>query len=148
MLFLPFIDQQWQVPKFKPYSHRKTLWVVLVFSVILILIANPQELSFILYTLLVVALPEEWFFRGYFMQRVELICNSKLRANIITSVFFAILHVPAQGVFGMSVFVPSLVLGWLYQLRQDMVLIILIHALSNLVYLLYFEKVFRNILYN
>ena len=148
MLFLPFIDQQWMVPKFKPYSYRKMLWIGLLFSIILILIANPQKSSFILYTLLLVALPEEWFFRGYFMQRVELIGISKLRANIITSAFFAILHVPAQGVFGMSVFVPSLVLGWLYQLRQDMVLIILIHALSNLVYLLYFEKVVHNILYN
>ena len=144
MLFLPFLDSQWQVPKYKAYAYQWIIWLVLIGSVSLILVANPDKLNFILYTILLVSLPEEWFFRAYFIQRVESFGFNRMSANIATSALFSIMHIPTQGWFGLNVFIPSLVLGWLYQQRQDIIMVILLHALSNLVYLLYLKEMFLN----
>ena len=57
-------------------------------------------LSIIVFT----ALPEGWFFRGYFMQRLELFKLSVIAANVIFSGFFALLHIPAQGIIGLLTF--------------------------------------------
>ena len=142
MLLLPFIDRQWALPGFCTYRYRPAIWGALTAAIVLIAVFNSDSVYFILYTLLLVALPEEWFFRAYFLQRLERLWTNRWAANIATSALFAVLHVPTQGMFGMSVFVPSLILGWLYQQRRDIVLVILLHALANLVYLTYLQELF------
>ncbi len=79
------------------------------------------------------ALPEEWFFRGYFIARL----GKGIQANAITSVLFSLIHGLTQGwTVAVLVFVPSLFYGWLYQRTRDLPLIVLAHALSNLIYVL------------
>jgi membrane protease YdiL (CAAX protease family) len=145
MLFLPFIDGYWSVPRLKGYKYQSSFWLVLIGVVVFILVIKPGEFNLALYTLLLVALPEEWFFRVYFMTRVETLSENKWTANIATSTLFAVLHVPTQGWLGLTVFVPSLILGWIYQQRQDFVLVILLHAMANIVYLMYFREALTNL---
>lgn len=141
MLFLPFIDQSWSVPNSKPYKYRSILRLFLIGVACLILILIPNKLNFILSTILLVALPEEWFFRAYFMQRVGSTHGYLWESNIVTSVLFAVLHVPTQGWIGLSVFFPSLVLGCLYQQHRDIVVVILLHSLLNIFYILFLREV-------
>lgn len=84
------------------------------------------------------ALPEEWFFRAYFMSRV----GNGLRANMIASMLFSGLHGLTRG-WGAAllVFMPSLFYGWLYQRTRDLPLLVLVHALSNLVYTLFLARI-------
>jgi len=100
---------------------------------------KPALLGIALATLLLTALPEEWFFRGYFMSRLEQTGFTPLYANLSASTLFALLHVPTQGLFGLSVFIPSLFYGWLYQRSRDLVLVILLHALSNIIFFAYVQ---------
>ena len=64
----------------------------------------------------------------------------KNTANITTSVFFALMHLPVQGWVGLMVFFPSLLFGWLYQKTSDLFLVILLHGLSNLVFVIFIQK--------
>jgi len=43
---------------------------------------------------------------------------------------------------GLSVLGPSLVYGWLYQRTRDLPLIVLLHALSNLVFVMFLSRYF------
>jgi membrane protease YdiL (CAAX protease family) len=82
--------------------------------------------------LFVAALPEEWFFRAYFMDRL----GKGWRDNVLASLLFSVLHGLTQGwLIALLVFAPSLFYGWLYQRTRDLPLVILVHALSNLVYI-------------
>ena len=145
MLFLPLIDKHWHPAGITSYKYQRILWLLSTGAVLLILIANPDQAGLIIYILILVALPEEWFFRVYFMMRLEEICDNKFAANVTTSALFAVLHLPVQGWFGLTVFIPSILFGWIYQRRQDMFLIVILHALSNLVYLLYLEEIMYNL---
>jgi membrane protease YdiL (CAAX protease family) len=144
MLFLPFIDRQWSIPRIRTYNNQRLFWFLFLTAIVIIFLFNTNQLNFILYTLLLVALPEEWFFRAYFLTRMKRLFSNNWTANIVTSALFAIMHVPAQGWFGLSVFIPSLILGWLYQQRQDIVLVTLLHALSNIVYMVYLQGIIVN----
>ena len=108
----------------------------------LILVTIEKDYKLIaLSTLLLTALPEEWFFRGYFMTRIEK-CSIQLgayQANIITSVFFTLLHLPTQGLWGLSVFIPSMIYGWIFQKYNDIVLLVFLHTLSNLIFFIYIQ---------
>jgi len=42
-----------------------------------------------------------------------------------------------------SVLGPSLVYGWLYQRTRDLPLIVLLHTLSNLVFVMFLGRYFR-----
>ncbi len=140
MLFLPLLDRNWRSPKIYCSRFNLIAWGLCLLSTSGILLLNPAMLPFALTTLLLTALPEEWFFRGYFMFRLEQSGFNSLYANLSTSTLFALLHVPTQGLFGLTVFFPSLFFGWLYQRNRDLVLVILLHALSNIVFAVYLEK--------
>ena len=101
----------------------------------------PELSAIILFT----ALPEEWFFRRYIQQKLTQLFQqeSGLYANLLTLVFFAVLHLPTQGIQGLSVFFPSLFLGWLYQSKRDIILVILVHSLFNLVYIIYLREIIQ-----
>ena len=141
MLFLPLLDRNWHYPKFIYSRFNFLLWGLCLLSAAGILLFNPALLGIALGTLLLTALPEEWFFRGYFMSRLEQMGFNPLHANLSASILFALLHAPTQGWFGLSVFFPSLFYGWVYQRSRDLVLVILLHALSNMVFFAYLQGV-------
>lgn len=141
LLALPFVDKNWRWEEGARYPYRVQLWLLTSVLLVLITVMHPSGLKLLLSTVLLVALPEEWFFRAYFMRRLESIVASNLNANVITSLLFAVLHMPSQGWFGLSVFMPSLVFGWLYQRNRDLMLVVLLHALSNSIFLYFYHYV-------
>lgn len=149
MLFLPFLDRAWQMSGLKIRGFRVTVWLLLLLTGLMITGFNPDYSTAALYALCFAALPEEWFFRGYFMGRVEQFIsrqgdnswlNPAIKANILTSLFFTLLHLPIQGSSGLLVFIPSLFYGWLYQKYRDIMLVILLHALSNIIFVIYLRE--------
>lgn len=96
-------------------------------------------MQFALATLLMAAVPEEWFFRAYFMVRV----GRGWSANLTSSLLFSLLHwLTHDWLVALLVFVPSLFYGWLYQRTRDLLLLILVHALSNLIFVLFLAGFF------
>lgn len=161
MLFLPFVDRQWQIPFCRvrrahqsPYGAHGApyIWLSLVACVMALLVINPQHASTALMIFLFTALPEEWFFRAYVQTRIEQLITDKAivlspvkgmwLANIVTSTFFALIHLPVQGILGLLVLMPSLLFGWLYQAYRDIALVILLHTLSNLIFIIYIRDKF------
>ncbi len=143
MLFLPLLDRSWHPSKISCSRFQLMSWSLCLLSASVILFFNPAMLALALTTLLLTALPEEWFFRGYFMSRLEQTGFNSISANLSTSTLFALLHVPTQGLFGLSVFFPSLFFGWVYQRSRDLVLVILLHALANIVFFIFIEEHLR-----
>ncbi|MBI3540840.1 MAG: CPBP family intramembrane metalloprotease [Deltaproteobacteria bacterium] len=85
----------------------------------------------VLVQLFVVALPEEFFFRGY----LQTILRRKYRLQVaipIASLLFAFSHsVIALQWWHFAIFFPALVFGWLREKTGGLVAPILFHALSN-----------------
>jgi len=131
MLFLPLLDRQWRIPALPKSRSHILSWVTLLIAGIALLAWRPTETSFALATLLTAALPEEWFFRAYFMARL----GNDIRANVLASLLFSLLHGLTRGwTTAVLVSIPSLFYGWLYQRTRDFPLLTLVHALSNLLY--------------
>jgi membrane protease YdiL (CAAX protease family) len=134
MLFLPLLDQSWQPPKLLTHRRYAHILAGILLAAAGLLIWQPTFLSYAVSTLLLAAIPEEWFFRGYLMTRL----GGDTRANLISSVFFSLVHGLTRGwSAAVLVFVPSLFYGWLYRRTRDLPLLVLAHALSNLVYALF-----------
>lgn len=99
-------------------------------------------LHFLLGQLLLVALPEEIFYRGYLQSRLEqkfpktsrfLRVDISWKALILTSAIFAVGHVltiphPAR----LAVFFPSLLFGWMRAATGSVFSAILFHVICNL----------------
>lgn len=92
--------------------------------------------------LLVVALPEEYFFRGYVQTRLEARWPSRRRllgaqvgmALVVASALFAVAHLLVDGnALRLAVFFPALVFGWMRQATGSILAGVLFHAASNLV---------------
>ena len=120
------------------------LSLALLLTAAALLIWQPQHLSYALTTLLTAALPEEWFFRAYFMTRLqETRWGRSWRANLVTTLLFGVLHALTRGwLVGLMVLGPSLVYGWLYQRTRDLPLIVLLHTLSNLFFVMFISRYF------
>lgn len=92
--------------------------------------------------LLMVGLPEEALFRGYFQTRLQARYPRRSRllgaavsptALIVQAALFAALHVAVDlNPLRFSVFFPGLLFGWLRDLRGGIGAAIVLHALSNL----------------
>ena len=137
MLFLPLLDRDWRIPALPRKRYQHLTWATLVAAVVAIIVWRPSETAFALSTLALAALPEEWFFRAYFMTRL----GKGLQANILASLFFCLLHGLTRGwIIAVLVFAPSLFYGWLYQRTRDLPLLTLVHALSNLVYAVFLSQ--------
>jgi membrane protease YdiL (CAAX protease family) len=134
MLFLPLFDQGWRIPAL-PHSRSHVLgWIALLTAALGLLAWKPAQAPFALSALLTAALPEEWFFRAYFMDRL----GGGLRGNILASLLFSLLHALTRDwITAALVFAPSLFYGWLYQRSRDLPLLVLVHALSNLLYAMF-----------
>jgi membrane protease YdiL (CAAX protease family) len=89
---------------------------------------------------LIVALPEEFFFRGYLQTQFDKSFGRPyrfLRADVglglpIAAAVFALCHVPFGGPARMIVFFPGLLYGWLRARTDTIVAPTLYHAASNI----------------
>jgi membrane protease YdiL (CAAX protease family) len=137
MLFLPLADRGWALAAVPRDRRHIIAWASLATVGIGLLLWQPAHLGFALATLLLAALPEEWFFRAYFMTRL----GPGWRANLTASLLFAVVHgFTHHWTTAALVFVPSLFYGWLFQRTRDLPLLILVHGLSNLLYVLFVAR--------
>lgn len=86
--------------------------------------------------LVLVALPEEAFFRGYLQSRLAERVSGRVgpltSANAATSVLFALGHLGTElSVARASVFFPSLLFGLLRERTGGVIVPVVVHALSN-----------------
>lgn len=93
------------------------------------------------FEILVIALPEEFFFRGYMQKRLNEIWPKKWKlmgvsfglALPVVSFIFAISHSLIQFQWWhIFIFFPSLVFGWLYEKRGTITAPLLFHAACNI----------------
>lgn len=90
--------------------------------------------------LLVVALPEEFFYRGYLQQRLEsqlgegrpLLGIRVGRGFMLTQVLFALGHLVEPYPWRLTVFFPGLLFGWLRKRSGTLLSGVLYHATCNL----------------
>ena len=102
---------------------------------------NRLSYSFILMQLLLVALPEEAFFRGYLQQKF----GNSIKSVVIVSALFAVGHFVTLclgGNYGHDVcaqailtFFPSLVMGYLYLATGTLWASVIFHFLANVVHI-------------
>lgn len=147
MLFLPLLDMRYRKLDFMMTKEHLVHWLSVCSLITLLIVLNPSQFQYLTAIIIYTALPEEWFFRRYIQQFLNLWLASytiawqwlpaSIIANFITSVFFTVLHLPTQGLAGLAVFIPSLFLGWLYQKKQDIVLVVLVHTMFNVFYISY-----------
>jgi len=97
-------------------------------------------LELLLVHLLVVALPEETFYRGYVQARLAPLFRRRIRVLgadlgapvVVASALFALSHLVAiPAPFRLAVFFPGLLFGWLRERTGSLVAPVVLHALSN-----------------
>jgi len=95
--------------------------------------------------LVVTAIPEEIFFRGYLMERLERVWPPRRRlfgakvglALVVSSALFAVAHVAViPNPVRLSVFFPSLVFGWMWSRTGSIAVGALFHAACNVLMLI------------
>jgi len=129
LLFLPLLDRGWALPSLPRMRGRHAIWAVLAAVLAATAWFFPSQRGYALETLVFAAIPEEWFFRGYLLDRL----GRNWRANLVVSVIFALLHGLSRNWTNAAlVFAPSLFFGWLYLRTRDLPLVVLVHALGNL----------------
>lgn len=155
MLSVPFIlkndmrDLRWD-PRGVLTGIAVTIVILLLYIAVLAgyglyagksLTFNKLSYSFVLIQLLLVALPEEVFFRGYLQQKL----GNTVKGVIAVSLLFALAHFVTLclgGGHGLSVcsqavltFFPSLVMGYLYMSTGTLWASIIFHFLANIVHI-------------
>lgn len=91
--------------------------------------------------LFVVALPEEFFYRGYLQTRLRdawprgrMFFGARLGAAFwVTAILFALGHLAIFQVWRLGVFFPALIFGWMRERSGSVVGAALFHAASNLI---------------
>lgn len=91
----------------------------------------------------VVALPEEFFYRGYMQTRLRdawpqgrIVLGARLgRAFWVTAALFALGHLAIFAVWRLGVFFPALLFGWMRERTGSVVGAAVVHALSNILIL-------------
>lgn len=91
--------------------------------------------------LVVVALPEELFFRGFLLAKLERAFPPRRRiwgggigwALVLTSALFALIHIPKDGdPRALATFFPALLFGWMRSATGSILASTLVHAGSNI----------------
>lgn len=89
---------------------------------------------YVIFQLLSVSLPEEFFFRGFLQDSI----GKGFRAILLVSLLFSIAHLPKAIFLGEWIsllsFFPSVVMGWLYMKTKNILPGTVFHLLANLVY--------------
>lgn len=135
MLGYPLLDSAWRPPPFPRHLPHQLLFLGAVLVALYLLLQHPTHWLPFVSTLLFAALPEEWFFRAYLMARTGV----HWRANVTTSLLFSALHgITHDAPTAALVFIPSLIFGYLYQQTRNFPLVVITHAISNLIFLLGF----------
>lgn len=136
-LLLPFADFFWRTPNIRWEKRSQIGWTILVVAMAVFLIQNLEVLDVFTVMVLVAALPEEWFFRAYLQKRL----GNSVAAVLVVSLMFSLMHFITHSFTSTwLVFIPSVFFGWIYKQTSDLVLVVLLHALSNLVYYIYLES--------
>lgn len=144
MLLLPMLDGGWKAPTTDIDSRHASLWIAMIVIAMAVISLKPDLLTFLFATLIFAALPEEWFFRAYLMERI----GNGMKANVIASICFSALHaITLNWVSSLLVFIPSLLFGWIYQKQRNIVTVVLIHSVSNLIYTAYLYRYFERFYY-
>jgi len=127
---------------FPPFFLLAHLWQEFVWGVSFKQIAGyPDFLSLLVVQVLVVALPEEFYFRGYFQSTMDRIFVKRWRIFgvrlgwgwLLTAIIFAFAHtVITYKWWHFSIFFPALVFGYLRERTGDVIAPTLFHAASNL----------------
>lgn len=136
MLFIPWFDRGWSKdnPRFIRVKYSIHLWIISLFCVTLLSGFDSQLWIFALTTVAMAALPEEWFFRAYLQSRLG---NSYI-AILTSSACFSLAHmITVSWLTGILVFFPSLLFGYIYKKTGDLVLVVLLHTVSNVFYKVY-----------
>lgn len=124
---------------FLPYVFGHYLWGYWTAGAFFDLRIPPNLAGQILDQTLIVALPEEFFFRGYLQTQFDKTLGRPyklLRADVglglpMAAAMFALCHVPFGGPARMIVFFPGLLYGWLRARTDTIVVPTLYHAASN-----------------
>jgi membrane protease YdiL (CAAX protease family) len=127
---------------FVPFLVLAHFWQKLVWGVEFKQIAGyPDFLGMMVVQVLVVALPEEFYFRGYFQSTMERIFRKRWRILgvrlgwgwLLTAIIFAFAHtVITYKWWHFSIFFPALVFGYLRERTGNIIAPTLFHAASNL----------------
>jgi len=97
-------------------------------------------LAYVLIHLGLVAYPEEYFFRGYLLPRLDARLGTPRRlfgvqigwGLVLSALAFALLHpILIPGAHRLLVFFPALLFGWLAARQRELGAAILVHAFSN-----------------
>lgn len=131
----------WAAIIFPPYMLGVHVWAKVFWGAGAFHLAAPPTISLVLAQLLVIALPEETFFRGYVQTRLQQIFRPRWHMFgtrlgwgwILTCVIFAAAHslILFQW-WHFAIFFPSLVFGYLREKTDGLIAPILFHAASNL----------------
>ncbi|RME83450.1 MAG: CPBP family intramembrane metalloprotease [Planctomycetota bacterium] len=116
LLFYLHNQKEWMYPKDFPY------------------------LQILLFQLLWIAFPEEYFFRAYLQQNLEKNYDSQENSFFLALLESSLLFALAHGILrwhwsGLAVFFPSLLFGYAYQKSKALSVPIIIHGFANWGYL-------------
>ena len=127
---------------FPPFGAAACAWLKVVVGVEgFRWLPFPNFWSVLAYQLILVALPEEFFFRGYFQSAMKRICPARWRilgieigwGFFITAVVFAFAHsVIISRWWHFAIIFPALVFGYLRERTGSITAPILFHASSNI----------------
>ncbi|MCK4244626.1 MAG: CPBP family intramembrane metalloprotease [Candidatus Omnitrophica bacterium] len=123
-----------------------TLFLIPKFSMLKAMLLNGAALGFL------IALPEEFFFRGYLQEQVlgereRRILPGISQKNVYTSLLFALTHATSYlNPYRITVFFGSLVLGYITEkARGSIWQAVLLHAYSNMMIAVLYEVIKYNI---
>ena len=94
LFFLPLLDRQWRPKCFYGFKNHFYIWAVIGLCYFSLLITDAAYITIALNIIVFTALPEEWFFRCYFQQRLALFSKNLWLANGICSVSHTHLTLP------------------------------------------------------
>ena len=139
MMIVPMFDRAWRDISEGHTIYRYAYHARLVCAISIVLLIGPDfnMWLFAISTICLAALPEEFFFRRYLQSKLG---NSYV-SILSVSAIFSILHmITVSWVMGLLVFIPSIIYGYIFKKTGDLILIILVHGLSNVVYKLYISE--------
>lgn len=124
---------------FLPYAVLHYLWARWTTGATFNLTSPPELGAVVVEQLLLVALPEEAFFRGYLQTQCDLTWRRPYRllgaawgpGLVVAAAVFALCHVPFGGPVRLTVFFPGLLYGWLRARTDSIVSPTVYHAFSN-----------------
>jgi membrane protease YdiL (CAAX protease family) len=136
---------------FVPYVIGHYLWAQWWQGATFELRLPPRFLASVADQILIVGLPEEFFFRGYLQTQCDLVWRRPYRllgarwgiGLPIAALLFALCHVPSGGPARLVVFFPGLLYGWLRARSGTVLVPALYHAGSNLLMNVMLESLAR-----